>query len=106
MAAAPCTPRPTALSPLPSLPQGLLHENCGLLFVPLCLAMVNDASATCREMAALVLKALLGKLGPEKRDWLFGMVTSWFGARKVSVTAARVLGSRPAVRPGDQVPGG
>uniref|UniRef100_H0V054 UTP20 small subunit processome component n=1 Tax=Cavia porcellus TaxID=10141 RepID=H0V054_CAVPO len=65
-----------------AFPQGLLHENCGLLFVPLCLAMVNDASATCREMAALVLKALLGKLGPEKRDWLFGMVTSWFGARK------------------------
>uniref|UniRef100_A0A8C2VK88 UTP20 small subunit processome component n=1 Tax=Chinchilla lanigera TaxID=34839 RepID=A0A8C2VK88_CHILA len=65
-----------------AFPQGLLHENCGLFFIPLCLATVNDASATCRRMAALALKALLGKLSAEKRDWLFGMVTSWFGAKK------------------------
>ncbi|XP_033619392.1 small subunit processome component 20 homolog [Fukomys damarensis] len=65
-----------------SLPQGLLHENCGLLFVPLCLTMVNDASASCRKMASLALKALLGRLGPEQRDRLFHMVAAWFGARK------------------------
>ncbi|KFO30298.1 Small subunit processome component 20 like protein [Fukomys damarensis] len=64
------------------LKEGLLHENCGLLFVPLCLTMVNDASASCRKMASLALKALLGRLGPEQRDRLFHMVAAWFGARK------------------------
>ncbi|KAK7813688.1 hypothetical protein U0070_001394 [Myodes glareolus] len=65
-----------------TFPQGLLHDNCGMFFIPLCLMMVNDGSAMCKRMASMAIKSLLGKVSVEKRDWLFGMVTSWFEAKK------------------------
>ncbi|XP_051857734.1 small subunit processome component 20 homolog isoform X2 [Antechinus flavipes] len=65
-----------------TFPQGLLHENCGLFFVPLCLMMINDNSAKCKRMASMAIKLLLTKVSLEDKDLMYVLVAKWFGSQK------------------------
>ncbi|KAG7320342.1 hypothetical protein KOW79_016195 [Hemibagrus wyckioides] len=74
-----------------SFPQPLLFEHCGLFFVPLSLAMVNDDSARCKKMASLAIKSLLGQLDVKHQNSMFTLVTGWLSGEKV---ALRRLGAQ------------
>ncbi|XP_020837992.1 LOW QUALITY PROTEIN: small subunit processome component 20 homolog [Phascolarctos cinereus] len=65
-----------------TFPQGLLHENCGLFFVPLCLMMINDNSTKCKRMASMAIKLLLSKVSLENKDLMYVLVLKWFGSQK------------------------
>ncbi|XP_043821455.1 small subunit processome component 20 homolog [Dromiciops gliroides] len=65
-----------------TFPQGLLHENCGLFFVPLCLMMINDNSSKCKRMASMAIKLLLSKVSLENKDLMYVLVVKWFGSQK------------------------
>ncbi|KAL0196359.1 hypothetical protein M9458_009931, partial [Cirrhinus mrigala] len=62
----------------------LLHEHCGLFFVPLSLAMLNDDSATCKKMAALAINL-------EVQNSMFTLVNTWLTDEKA---ALRRLGAQ------------
>lgn len=72
-------------------PQALLHEHCGLFFVPLSLAMLNDDSATCKKMAALAIKSLLSQLDLQRQNSMFNLVNTWLTGEKA---ALRRLGAQ------------
>ncbi|XP_030621601.1 small subunit processome component 20 homolog [Chanos chanos] len=68
-----------------TFPQNLLLEHCGLFFVPLSLALVNDDSAQCKKMTALAIKSLVGQLDLEHQNSMFTLVNSWLTAEKLSL---------------------
>lgn len=72
-------------------PQALLHEHCGLFFVPLSLAMLNDDSGSCKKMAALSIKSLLNQLSLQHQNSMFNLVNSWITGEKA---ALRRLGAQ------------
>ncbi|XP_060746083.1 small subunit processome component 20 homolog [Tachysurus vachellii] len=74
-----------------SFPRPLLLDHCGLFFVPLSLAMVNDDSARCKKMASLAIKSLLGQLDVQHQSSMFTLVTGWLSGEKV---ALRRLGAQ------------
>lgn len=61
-----------------------MQEHCGLFFVPLSLAMLNDDSASCKKMAALAIKSLLNQLDLQRQNSMFNLVNSWITDERVS----------------------
>ena len=55
----------------------LLDENADLLFVGLVMVLANDESAKCREKAAGLIKALLGRIGEQQKSSLMKHVHAW-----------------------------
>lgn len=68
--------------------QKLLQQHSGLFFAPLALVVINDASARCKKMAALAIKALLAQLNADQQNSLFGLVHTWLNAEKVELKAS------------------
>ncbi|XP_028810161.1 small subunit processome component 20 homolog [Denticeps clupeoides] len=66
-------------------PERLLMKHCGLFFVPLALAMVNDDSSRCKKMAALTIKSLLAKLDAGHQNNMFTLVKNWLTGEKMSL---------------------
>ena len=55
----------------------IIEEYADMLFVALVLVLANDESQKCREMAAQLLKALLGRLEEEQRKTIMAHIHSW-----------------------------
>ncbi|KAK0463186.1 armadillo-type protein [Desarmillaria tabescens] len=55
----------------------LVWEYADLLFVALVMVIANDDSAKCTEMAAQLVKSLLGRLDDERRDVILSHLHSW-----------------------------
>ncbi|XP_066447495.1 small subunit processome component 20 homolog [Eleutherodactylus coqui] len=68
-----------------TFPEAILNSNCGLMFVPLALLMVNDDSTKCKKMAALTAKTLLGKVNIEQKDLMFSLAMQWLNNEKCSL---------------------
>ncbi|THV05319.1 hypothetical protein K435DRAFT_120793 [Dendrothele bispora CBS 962.96] len=74
---------------------GLINEYAELLFVALVMAIANDDSAKCREMAAELVKSLIQRLGDEKRKAFLGHLHKWaepLGQEKLVRVSAQVYG--------------
>lgn len=65
------------------LVQNLLFKYSELFFAPLALTVVNDDSARCKKMAAMVIKALLAQLDANHQNTLYSFVNTWLNAEKV-----------------------
>ncbi|KAL2102527.1 hypothetical protein ACEWY4_001695 [Coilia grayii] len=68
-----------------NFPQNLLLQHCGLFFVPLSLALVNDDSPRCKKMAALATKSLLSQLDADHQNNMYALVNSWMTGDKMSL---------------------
>ncbi|KAK0189706.1 hypothetical protein F5146DRAFT_1052188 [Armillaria mellea] len=55
----------------------LVWEYADLLFVALVMVIANDDSAKCTEMAAQLVKSLLGRLDDERREVVLSHLHSW-----------------------------
>eukprot|EP00842_Homolaphlyctis_polyrhiza_P005059 jgi/Hompol1/5554/HPOL_004537-RA len=77
--------------------QGVLDDYGETLFIALVMDMVNDESAKCRSMSALVIKALVLKLEAGRVEKCIALVGKWFesqGEESIELrrTAAQVMG--------------
>lgn len=55
----------------------LIHEYADLLFVSFVMAISNDDSAKCREMAAELIKGLYARLDEERKKLIFSHLHAW-----------------------------
>ncbi|GAA6031952.1 hypothetical protein JCM8097_003358 [Rhodosporidiobolus ruineniae] len=73
----------------------LLQDSAELFFVSLVMVIANDDSTRCREMAAELVKVLIGRVDKEIRDTLMSMLHMWAGKKaqpQLARTAIQLLG--------------
>lgn len=57
--------------------ENLIMEYADMLFVALVMVVANDDSAKCREMAAVIIKALISRLDDERRKIMVSHLRNW-----------------------------
>ncbi|KAJ3050202.1 U3 snoRNP protein [Rhizophlyctis rosea] len=73
----------------------VIVEYSEMTFVALVMALVNDDSAKCREMAGVLVKALVTRLDIGRMDKIFVLMDKWFsqeGQLALQRTAVQVFG--------------
>ncbi|KAG7255359.1 hypothetical protein CRUP_025386, partial [Coryphaenoides rupestris] len=63
----------------------LLTQHSGLFLAPLALVMLNDDSALCKKMAAVNVKALLGRLDLTQQNAHYALVQTWMASEKANL---------------------
>ena len=93
-----------------SLPLAALEDHAHMIFLPMTLRLVNDATSSCREAAASVITALGRRVGGEMFGVLLGFAVKWISsgdAVGVTSPAEQALDSsaRALIRTGSQCSG-
>ena len=61
-----------------NIPESLLFEYAGYIFLPLVMMLVNDDSALCRRICGCAIKLLIQKMDVNTRDEMFNIVTKFY----------------------------
>ncbi len=70
---------------LSKVPDAMIQEILGTVFIPLVMVLVNDESAACREMAGVLLKEAFQRADGDRTQTFLSLLRAWLGKNDGSV---------------------